>query len=89
VFRFEQIWLCGGYIRLLFERPLEHGAAMTRLAITLAGTVSKLIDRALTQEVQQAQISLVGADYLYDEIRIPNTQNWEVGNGIEITIRPI
>ena len=62
---------------------------MTRLAITLAGTVNKLIDRPLTHGVQQAQISLVGADDLYDEIRIPNTQNWEVGNGIEVTIRPI
>jgi hypothetical protein len=57
--------------------------------ITLTGTVCKLIDRSLTRGIQQAQISLVGADAFYDEIRIPNTQNWKVGKGIEVTIRPI
>jgi hypothetical protein len=62
---------------------------MTRVAVTLSGTVNKLIDRSLTHEPQQAQISLKGAEHLYDEIRIPNTQNWEIGNGIEVTIRPI
>jgi hypothetical protein len=45
--------------------------------ITLTGTVCKLIDRSLTRGIQQAQISLVGADAFYDEIRIPNTQNWD------------
>ena len=57
--------------------------------ITLTGTVCKLIDRSLTRGIQQAQISLVGADALYDEIRIPNTRNREVGKGIEVIIRPI
>jgi len=57
--------------------------------ITLMGTVCKLIDRSLARGIQQAQISIAGADALYDEIRIPNTQNWEVGKGIEVIIRPI
>jgi hypothetical protein len=57
--------------------------------ITLAGTVAKLIDRRMTNESQQAQISLAGADFLYDELRIPNSCNWKVGDGIEVTIRPL
>jgi hypothetical protein len=61
---------------------------MTQTIITLAGTVQKLIDRSLLNEPQQAQISLVGADALYDEIRVPNVHKWEVGKGIEVTIRP-
>ncbi|MGA8233776.1 MAG: hypothetical protein WB795_20035 [Candidatus Acidiferrales bacterium] len=56
--------------------------------ITLAGTVKKLIDRSLLHEPQQAQISLVGADFLYDELRVPNIHKWEVGKGIEVTLRP-
>jgi hypothetical protein len=57
--------------------------------ITLAGTVAKLIDRRMTNEPQQAQISLAGADFLYDELRVPNSCNWKVGDGIEVTIRPL
>lgn len=57
--------------------------------ITLEGTVKKLIDRPLLAEVQQAQIYLVGADHLYDEVRVPNIYKWEVGKRIEVTIRPV
>jgi len=56
--------------------------------ITLAGTVRKIIDRSVLNEPEQAQISFAGADYLYDELRIPNIHNWEVGKGIEVIIRP-
>lgn len=62
---------------------------MTLGVITLAGTVAKLIDRRMTNEPQQAQISLAGADFLYDELRVPNSCNWKVGDGIEVTIRPL
>ncbi|HXM96687.1 MAG TPA: hypothetical protein VOA64_20910 [Candidatus Dormibacteraeota bacterium] len=56
--------------------------------ITLAGTVRKVIDRSVLNEPQQIQISFAGADYLYDELRIPNIHKWEVGKGIEVRIRP-
>jgi hypothetical protein len=56
--------------------------------ITLAGVVQKLIDRTMVNEPQQAQISLSGADYLYDELRVANIHKWEIGKGVEITIRP-
>jgi hypothetical protein len=60
---------------------------MSEANIKLAGTVQKLIDHVGTQEPQQAQIHLSGADYLYDELRILNTHNWKAGTGIEVTIR--
>jgi hypothetical protein len=60
---------------------------MKQRTITLAGTIQKLIDRAAVQEPQQAQILLAGADYLYDELRIPNTHSWEEGKAVEVTIR--
>jgi hypothetical protein len=60
---------------------------MSEANIKLAGIVQKLIDRVATQEPQQAQIHLLGADYHYDELRILNTHNWKAGTGIEVTIR--
>ena len=55
--------------------------------IKLTGVVQKLIDRTLLNEPQQAQISLSGAEYLYDELRIANVHRWEIGKSIEITIQ--
>jgi hypothetical protein len=60
---------------------------MTPELITLTGTVRKVIDRSRTAQQQQAQISLVGADHLYDELRVTNIYGWEVGKDIEVTIR--
>ena len=55
--------------------------------ITLTGVVQKLIDRTLIDQPQQAQISLSGADYLYDELRVENVHQWEIGKSVEITIQ--
>jgi hypothetical protein len=60
---------------------------MAQDSITLAGSVRKLIDRSALNEPQQAQISLVGADFLYDELRVPNVHKWEIGKDVEVTIR--
>jgi hypothetical protein len=60
---------------------------MSANIIKLSGTVRKVIDHTATQEPQQAQIHLSGADYLYDELRILNSHNWKAGTGISITIR--
>jgi hypothetical protein len=56
--------------------------------ITLAGRVNKLIDRSKINETQQAQIAFEGAETLYDELRVPNIHGWELGEAIEVTIRP-
>lgn len=61
---------------------------MIQAKITLKGVVRKLIDRSIVNEPQQAQIFLTGADHLYDEVRIPNVHQWEVGAAVEVTIRP-
>ncbi|MFZ0979982.1 MAG: hypothetical protein WAN23_11325, partial [Candidatus Acidiferrales bacterium] len=61
--------------------------SMAQDTITLTGSVKKLIDRSLLNEPQQAQISLVGADFLYDELRVPNIHKWEIGRNVEVTIR--
>lgn len=68
-------------------RSSAPGDAMSETTIRLAGAVQKLIDRFVTNQPQQAQIHLAGADSLYDELRMANIHKWEVGAGIEVTIR--
>jgi hypothetical protein len=60
---------------------------MSKDSITLSGTITKVVDRFLVKQPQQAQISFKGAEFLYDEIRILNTHGWEVGRNVELTIR--
>jgi hypothetical protein len=60
---------------------------MKQGTITLAGTIQKLIDRSQLKGPQEAQIALAGASHLYDELRFPNTFEWEQGNAVEVTIR--
>jgi hypothetical protein len=62
---------------------------MKQQAITLVGTVQKLIDRSMSMQPQQVQIRihLHEADHLYDELRIPNILGWEEGKPVEVTIR--
>ena len=55
--------------------------------ITLAGTILKLIDRSLVKGPEEAQITLAGASHMYDELRFPNTFEWEQGRAVEVTIR--
>lgn len=44
---------------------------MKTRTLTLAGPTQKLIGRSALKEPQHAQMSLIGADYLYDQLRIP------------------
>jgi len=60
---------------------------MEERIITLVGRVEKLIDRSIVKELQQAQIAFTGADYLYDQLRVPNVHDWAAGKTVELTIR--
>jgi hypothetical protein len=60
---------------------------MAQPTITLSGTIQKLIDRSMVEQPQQVQIGLLGADHLYDELRIPNSLGWNEGGQVEVTIR--
>jgi hypothetical protein len=62
---------------------------MKQSTVTLVGKIQKLIDRSLIKEMDQAQISVAGADYLYDALRIPNILGWQEGKSVEVTIRLI
>jgi hypothetical protein len=60
---------------------------MEKGVIKLAGTIQKFIDRSLLNQPPLAHISLLGADHLYDELRVPNIHQWGMGKHLEVTIR--
>jgi hypothetical protein len=55
-------------------------------AITLPGTVEKIIPAPFSSEPEKAEISVEGADPLYKEIRIENKLQDEEGN--EVGLKP-
>ena len=57
-----------------------------KVAVTLPGTVKKVIPPIHPSLPEKAEISVEGADDLYREIRIENTLSGESGN--EVSLKP-
>jgi hypothetical protein len=57
-----------------------------KVAVTLPGTVKKVIPPIHPSLPEKAEISVEGADDLYREIRIENTLSDESGN--EVSLKP-
>ena len=57
-----------------------------KVAVTLPGTVKKVIPPIHPSLPEKAEISVEGADDLYREIRIDNTLSDESGN--EVSLKP-
>jgi hypothetical protein len=55
-----------------------------KAAVTLPGTVEKIIPPAVPKEPEKAQISVEGADELYKEIRVENTLQDESGQPVKL-----
>jgi hypothetical protein len=53
-------------------------------SVTLPGTVEKIIPPAHPREPEKAQISVEGADELYQEIRIENSLTDENGDSVRL-----
>lgn len=62
------------------NQPNEDGLA----AVTLPGTVEKIIPAIGPNEPEKAQIAVEGADELYQEIRVENTLQDETGNPVSL-----
>jgi hypothetical protein len=55
-----------------------------RPSVTLPGTVEKIIPPLHPKEPEKAQISVEGADELYQEIRIENSLTDENGDSVRL-----
>ena len=63
----------------------RRGTLMTeKPSVTLPGTVEKIIKPIHPSEPEKAQISVEGADELYQEIRIENTLTGENGESVRL-----
>jgi hypothetical protein len=58
--------------------------AVEKVAVTLPGTVEKIIKPIVPSEPEKAQIAIEGADDLYREIRIDNTLQNEKGEDVSL-----
>jgi hypothetical protein len=55
-----------------------------KAAVTLSGTVEKIILPVTPNHPEKAQISVEGAEELYKEIRVENTLHDESGNEVSL-----
>lgn len=68
------------------EKPSHDNREEEKAAVTLPGTVEKIIPSLDSSQPDKAQIAVEGAEPLYREIRIENTlQN---GNGEQVSLKP-
>ena len=66
------------------EKPEKEDSSTEKPAITLTGTVEKIIPPVVPTEPEKAQISVEGADHLYREIRVENTLQDENGKEVKL-----
>jgi hypothetical protein len=66
------------------EKTTEHEATGNKPAVTLPGTVEKIIPPIVPSQPEKAQIAVEGADHLYREIRVENKLHDETGNPVKL-----
>jgi hypothetical protein len=66
------------------DKPKEENAPAEKVAVTLPGTVEKIIPPIIPGESEKAQISVEGAEELYKEIRVENTLQDASGNPVKL-----
>ena len=66
------------------DKSLGESSHGTKPAVTLPGTVEKIIPPVDPSEPEKAQIAVEGADELYREIRVENTLQGEAGNPVSL-----
>jgi len=62
----------------------DEDRAEEKAAVTLSGTVEKIIPAITPNQPEKAQITVEGAEDLYKEIRVDNTLQDESGNEVAL-----
>jgi hypothetical protein len=66
------------------DKPKDDGRTADKPAVTLPGTVEKIIPAIGPSEPEKVQIAVEGADELYREIRVENTLQDEAGHSVSL-----
>ena len=62
---------------------------MNALGVRLLGSVTDLSRSGIYEDkVERFTVSVVGAEPLYAELRLPNKEGWQVGQRVTGTIAP-
>ena len=62
---------------------------MNTLGVKLFGSVTDLSRSGIYEDkVERVTVSVVGAEPLYAELRLPNKEGWQVGQRVTVTIAP-
>jgi hypothetical protein len=69
---------------LMSEKIPEDKTSPEKVAVTLPGTVEKIIPPIAPTQPEKAQITVEGAEHLYREIRVENTLQDADGNEVKL-----
>ena len=62
---------------------------MNAVGVKFLGCVTDLSRSAIYgDKVERVTVSVVGAEPLYAELRVPNKEGWQVGQRVTVTIAP-
>jgi hypothetical protein len=62
---------------------------MNAVGVKFLGSVTDLSRSGIYEdEVERVTVSVVGAEPLYAELRVPNKEGWQVGQRVTVTIAP-
>ena len=70
----------------MIEKHIDPNTPPEKIAVTLAGTVDKVIPPMIPNEPEKVQISVEAAEALYREIRVDNTLHDKEGNVVELKV---
>jgi hypothetical protein len=72
--------------RSMTDKHKDEEQPPEKVAVTLPGSVEKIIPPILPTEAEKAQIAVEGADDLYREFRIENTLQDPAGNPVALKV---
>jgi hypothetical protein len=73
------------WVPKIHQDEAEGSMSHERTAITLVGTVEKVIPAIGDYQAETAQITVAGADELYREIRVENAFRNAAGNPVRLS----
>lgn len=62
---------------------------MNAVAVKFSGNVTDISRSGIYEDnVERVTVSVLGAEPLYAELRVPNKEGWQVGQRVTVTIAP-
>jgi hypothetical protein len=67
----------------------KNEVLMNGVAVKFSGNVTDISRSGIYEDqVERVTVSVLGAEPLYAELRVPNKEGWQVGQRVTVTIAP-